>query len=185
VGNALEVVEAIEALKGGGPADLREHCLQVSAHMLVIGHRATDLDQGRRLAQDALANGTAWQKFRELVEAQGGDVSYVDQPEKLPRSALVEPVPAPASGWLEHVDARAIGEASVALGAGRASKSDSVDHAVGFEIHHKVGDRVEKGSTLFTIHASEARKLAEARQQVSAAHTIVDHRVAPLPLFYD
>lgn len=184
VGNALEVAEAIDALKGGGPADLREHCLHVSAHMLVIGHRAADLDQARRMAENALADGMALLKFRELVESQGGDATYVDQPDKLPHAALVEAVPAPTSGWLEHVDARVIGEASVALGAGRASKADAIDHAVGFEILHKVGDRVEQGSTLFIIHASDARRLEEARQQVSSAHRIVDHPVAALPLFY-
>jgi pyrimidine-nucleoside phosphorylase len=185
VGNALEVVEAIDALHGGGPADLREHCLHVSSHMLSIGHRAADLEQGRRMAQAAVADGSAFQKFRELVEAQGGDVTYVDRPEKLPRAALVERVLASASGWLDGVDARAIGEASVALGAGRASKADSVDHAVGFEIHHKVGDRVEQGAVLFTIHANDARKLDEARQQVLAAHSIVDRPSPPLPLFYN
>ena len=185
VGNALEVIEAIEALKGGGPADLREHCLHVSAHMLKIGRRAASLDDGRRMAEKTMEDGTAFRKFRELVEAQGGDATYVDRPDRLPRAALIEPVPSPASGWLERVDARTIGEASVALGAGRASKTDAVDHAVGFEIHHKVGDRVEPGALLFTIHANEERRLAEARQQVLAAHSIVDRHPDPLPLFYD
>ena len=106
-------------------------------------------------------------------------------PSKLPRAAIVEPVPSPASGWLERVDARTIGEASVALGAGRASKADAVDHAVGFEIHHKVGDRVEQGSPLFTVHASDEKHLVEARQQVLGAHVIADRPCDPLPLFYD
>ncbi len=185
VGNALEVAEAIDALHGGGPPDLREHCLHVSAHMLVIGRRAANLDEGRRMAERAVQDGTAFGKFRELVEAQGGDVTYVDQPERLPRAALVESVAAPASGWLERVDARAIGEASVALGAGRASKVDTVDHAVGFEIPHKVGDRVEAGAALFTIHANDEHKLADARRQVLAAHSIEDRRAAALPLFYN
>jgi pyrimidine-nucleoside phosphorylase len=185
VGNALEVAEAIDALHGGGPADLREHCLHVSAHMLCIGKHAQDLEEGRRLAEKAIADGTAFQKFRELVEAQGGDVSFVDEPGRLPRATEIESVPSPASGWLSQVDARGIGEASVALGAGRASKADAVDHGVGFEIHHKVGDRVEAGDRLFTIHANDARKLADARQHVLAAHSISDRTAAPLPLFYD
>jgi pyrimidine-nucleoside phosphorylase len=96
----------------------------------------------------------------------------------------VETVPVATAGWLERVDARAIGESSVALGAGRASKTDKVDHAVGLEIHHKVGDRVEDGAPLFTVHASDVRKLAEARQQVLAAHSIIDRPCPPLPLFY-
>lgn len=185
VGNALEVAEAIEALHGGGPADLREHCLQVSAHMLLIGKRATSLAEGRSMAERAVADGTAFQKFRELVEAQAGDVTFVDSPEKLPRASRVETVPAPASGWLARVDARAIGEASVSLGAGRASKLDAIDHAVGLEIHHKVGGQVQEGAPLFTIHANEERKLAEARQSVLAAHSIIDRAAPPLPLFYN
>jgi len=184
VGNALEVAEAIEALQGAGPADLREHCLHVCAHMLRIAQRADDLDRGRQMAEQTLADGSALRKFRELVQAQGGDASYVDRPEQLPRAALVETVLAPASGWLESIDARAIGEASVALGAGRASKADTVDHAVGFIIHHKVGDHVEQGAPLFTIHSNDARKLAEARQQVIRAHVIGHQPYPPLPHFY-
>ena len=185
VGNALEVSEAIDALHGGGPADLREHCLHVSAHMLVVGKRAGDLDGGRRMAESALANGSAFEKFRVLVAAQGGDVSYVDQPEKLPKAKLVQVVEAPRSGWLAEIDARAVGEASVALGAGRAQKSDAVDHAVGFVVHHKVGDRVEVGGPLFTVHADNAAKAAEARDAVLSAHVFSDAAVPALPLFYD
>ena len=184
VGNAVEVVEAIQALRGGGPADLREHCLQVSAHMLRIGHRAADLAEGRRLAENAIADGSAFEKFRVLVAAQGGDVSYVDQPQKFPRASFIEIVPAPRTGWVSRVDARGIGEASVALGAGRASKADSVDHAVGFLIHHKVGDHLEAGGPLFTIHANDDKKLAEARDRVLAAHSIGDEPASALPLFY-
>src|SRR5512143_1225644 len=184
VGNALEVKEAIDALKGGGPADFCEHCLHVSAHMLVVGKRAKDLDEGRRMAARAIADGSAFEKFRVLVQAQGGDISYVDNPEQLPRATLIDAVPAPRSGWLTRVDARVIGEASVALGAGRASKADMVDHAVGLEIHHKVGDRVENGEPLFTVHANDAKKLAEAQVRVLDAHVLGDQAVPPLPLFY-
>jgi pyrimidine-nucleoside phosphorylase len=185
VGNALEVKEAIEALKGGGPADFREHCLHVSAHMLVVGERAKDLTEGRKLAEKAIANGSAFEKFRVLVQAQGGDVSCVDHPDKLPKAKFVEVVKAPRSGYLARVDARSVGEASVTLGAGRAKKSDAVDHAVGFVIQHKVGDRVEKGEPLFTIHANDEQKQAEVREQVLAAHVFSGASVPPLPLFYD
>ena len=185
VGNALEVKEAIDALKGGGPADFREHCLHVSAHMLVVGKRARDLDEGRRMAEKAIADGTALEKFRLLVQAQGGDVSFVDHPDKLPKAKFVEVVKSLRSGYLAEVDARSIGEASVSLGAGRAKKSDAVDHAVGFVIHHKVGDKVEAGDSLYTIHANDERKQAEAREQVLAAHVFSDRPVPPLPLFYD
>jgi len=119
------------------------------------------------------------------VEAQGGDVSYVDDPDKLPKAELVEVVPAPRSGYLEQVQARIVGEASVALGAGRAKKGDPVDFAVGFVFHHKVGDRVEKGAPLFTVYASDKKKLEEAVQSVLAAHVFEAAPVPPLPLFYD
>jgi pyrimidine-nucleoside phosphorylase len=185
VGNAIEVAEALETLHGYGPEDLREHCLHVSAHMLRIGNRAGDLDEGRRLAETALADGSAFEKFRTLVEVQGGDVSYVDKPERLPRATLIEPVPSPRGGWLKQVDARAIGEAAVALGAGRAKKTDAIDHAVGLVIPRKVGERVEAGGHLFTIHSNDPQKLAEARRQVLAAHIIADEPTPPLPLFYN
>jgi len=185
VGNSLEVIEAIDALKGGGPADFREHCLHVSAHMLVLGKRAKDLAEGRVMAEKAIANGSAFEKFRVLVRAEGGDVSYVDDISKFPRAKFVEVVNAPRSGYISQVQARSVGETSVTLGAGRAKKSDTVDHAVGFIIHKKVGDQVQMGEPLFTIHANDESKLAEARDVVLAAHSFSDTVVPPLPLFYD
>jgi pyrimidine-nucleoside phosphorylase len=184
VGNSLEVIEAIETLKGGGPEDFREHCLHVSAHMLVLGKRAKDLAEGRVLAEKAIADGSAFEKFRALVQAQGGDVSYVDELSKFPRAKYIEVVNAPRNGNISQVQARSVGEASVTLGAGRTKKSDPIDYAVGFIIHHKVGDHVQKGDPLFTIHANDEAKLAEVREIVLAAHSFSDVQVAPLPLFY-
>ena len=185
VGNSLEVQEAIESLHGGGPADFREHCLHVSAHMLVLGKRARGLDEGRRMAERSLADGSAFEKFGVLVQAQGGDVSYVDQPDKFPRAHFIETVNAPRGGWLSEVHAGAVGEASVRLGAGRAKKDDPVDHAVGIVVHHKVGDRLNEGDPLFTIHANNAGVQAEVREAVASAHVIVGEAVPPLPLFYE
>ncbi len=185
VGNSLEVVEAIDALKDGGPADFREHCLHVSAHMLVLGKRAKSLEEGRAMAEKAMADGSAFEKFRVLVQAQGGDVSYVDDTSKFPRAKFVEVVTTPRNGSISQVHARSVGEAAVTLGAGRAKKSDAVDHAVGFVLHKKVGDKVEMGEPLFTIHANDEAKLAEAREAVLAAHSFSTTDVPPLPLFYD
>lgn len=185
VGNSLEVVEAIETLRDNGPADFLEHCLHVSAHMLVLGKRARDLAAGRALAEKSLADGSAFEKFRVLVEAQGGDISYVDDTSKFPRAEHIQVVKAPRSGYLAEVQARSVGEAAVVLGAGRARKADPVDHAVGFLIHHKVGERVEKGEPLFTIHANDAEKLKEVRATVLAAHVFSEQPVEPLPLFYE
>ncbi len=185
VGNALEVMEAIDTLRGGGPEDFREHCLHVAAHMLVLGKRASDLNEGRQLAEWAIIEDRAIEKFRTLVAAQGGDVAYVDDPDKLPRAKFIEVVESPESGYLRQVRARIVGEAAVALGAGRARKGDPVDHAVGFVIHHKVGDKIEKGQALFTVHANDEKLLIEARDAVLAAHNWTDAPVPALPLFYE
>jgi pyrimidine-nucleoside phosphorylase len=185
VGNALEVREAIDTLHGKGPADFREHCLAVSAHLLLLGKRARDLDAARKLAQFALDKGTAYIKFLSLVSAQGGDISFVDRPEKLPQAKHVEVVKSPKSGYLSQVHARLIGEAAVGLGAGRAQKGDPVDHAVGLVIRRKVSERVAKGEPLFTIHANDTKKSAEAREAVLEAFKWSAIPVEPLPLFYD
>jgi pyrimidine-nucleoside phosphorylase len=137
------------------------------------------------MAETAIANGTALEKFRVLVQAQGGDGSYVDDPGRFPRAKYVSVVEAPRSGVISQVHARSVGEASVILGAGRAKKSDVVDHAVGILIHKKVGGWAEKGEPLFTIHANDPVKLAEAQAMTLAAHAFSDDVVPPLPLFYE
>ena len=153
--------------------------------MLVLGRKAQDLKDGRQLAEKALLDGSALEKFRILVEAQGGDVSYINDPGNFPPAKYVQVIEAPRGGWMTQVHARKVGEAAVALGAGRAKKGDSVDHAVGFIIHTKVGDIIKKGQPLFTIHANDKDKLVEARELVLAAHVISDKRVSSLPLFYE
>ncbi len=184
VGNALEVREAIETLQGGGPQDFREHCLEIGAQMLTLGGLCTDPLEGRKLTGQAIADGRAWTRFRELVQAQGGDVRFVDQPERLPRAELVEQVPAPRSGYLKTVHARIVGETAVLLGGGRMKKGDPIDHAVGIEIQHKVGDPVQVGEALFTIHANQRERLEEAKTKLLEAHEWSDAPVEPLPLFY-
>ena len=137
------------------------------------------------MSEKAVKDGSAFEKLRSLVTAQGGDVAYVDDPDKLPGAELIEVVESPQNGYLDRVQARIVGEAAVALGAGRAKKSDPVDHAVGFVIHHKVGDKVEKGQPLFTVHANNEKLMAEARVEILAAHGWNDAPVPALPLFYE
>jgi pyrimidine-nucleoside phosphorylase len=185
VGNSLEVVEALHTLRGGGPADFREHCLHACAHMLVLGGRAATLQEARAQAEKAVANGSALEKFRQLVAAQGGDVSYLDQPEKFPPAQFIETVVSPRGGYLSQVHARLIGEASVDLGAGRAQKGDPVDHAVGFEILHKVGQNIRAGEPLFVVHANEPGKLKTAVAAALEAHSFSETPVQSLPLFYN
>ena len=184
VGNALEVQEAINTLHEGGPADFREHCLVVAAEMLMLGNKATDANAALTLALETLASGAAWHKFKDMVEAQGGDVRYVDEPERLPKARLIEPVPAPRSGYLANVNAAEVGKAVVDLGGGREEIGDPIDHSVGVIVHYKVGDLVQKDTPLFTIHANDEAKLVAARERVLTAHTFSDIPVHRLPLFY-
>lgn len=183
-GNALEVREAIETLHGGGPGDFREHCLTVASHMLTLGGVASDGAAARQRAVEALDGGDAWQRFRTLVGAQGGDVAVIDRPELLPAAPLVETTGSPSSGFIAGIHARQIGEAVVALGGGRAKKGDAIDHSVGIEVLCKVGDEVEEGEPIFTIHASSQSKLDEARARAFEAHSISPDAVEPLPLFH-
>lgn len=185
VGNSLETIEAIETLRGRGPADFVEHCLHVAAHVLVLGRRAKDLEAGRALAQKSIAEGTALEKLRLLVSAQGGDSSFVDDTSKFERAKFIEAVKAPRSGFVSQVNARTVGEASVALGAGRAKKGDPIDHAVGFLVFKKVGDPVRAGEALCEIHANDGEKLKDAREAILSAYRYSDESVPPLPLFYE
>lgn len=184
VGNALELKEAILALKGTSPEDFMEHCLVVASHMLVLGSKAKNLEEARRLAQDALDSGQAFEKFYALVEAQGGDTRYVDDLSLLPIAKYIEEVPAPKSGFLKVIHAREVGETAVGLGAGRASKKDEIDPAVGITILHKVGDPIQSGDPLFIVHANDKEKLETAKKRLLKAHQIIDTACEPLPLFY-
>lgn len=184
VGNALELREAIDTLHGEGPRDFREHVLTVAAEILRLSGRCEDADKAFTLALDALSSGAAWRKFRDMVQAQGGDVIAVDEPERLPAASLVEPIDAPRSGYLKSINAAEIGLSAVDLGGGREEKGQPIDHSVGVVVHHKVGDLVQKGTPLFTVHASGEGKLAEARDRVLAAHTFSDEPVEPRPRFH-
>ncbi len=184
VGNALEMKEAILTLRGEGPADFRAHCLEISGQMLVLGKRAETIEKARAMAQDALATGQGLEYLRRLVEAQGGDVSYVDHPNKLPQAPIESVITAPLNGYLHEVNARLVGEAAVLLGAGRSKKGEEIDLAVGISVLVKVGDYVEVGQPLFLVHARDETTLNLAAEQLSAASVIADQPKAPLPLFY-
>jgi len=185
VGNALEVREAIDTLHGGGPADFREHTVTVAAHMLLLGGAADDLATARSLATETLDNGAAWERFRVLVEAQGGSVASIEDPTLLPTANHIEMVPSPQSGHIAQIHARAVGEAVVHLGGGREKKGEQIDHSVGVEILRQVGDEVVAGDPLFVVHAATLGELATAKAEITAAHRWSDTPVSPLPLFYD
>ena len=184
VGNSLELIEAIETLHGHGPDDFFNHSLEVAMHMLVLGEKAKDLADARNMAEKVIKNGNAWEKFCELVEAQGGDASFIDDIDKLPVANFVDTVPAPGSGYVAGVNARVVGETAVLLGAGRAEKGAPVDHSVGIVVHKKVGDTVKEGDPLFTIHANQAELLEQSQHLVLDAYSFSNKPVKPLPLFY-
>jgi pyrimidine-nucleoside phosphorylase len=189
VGNALELKEALAMLnptasKGDVGGDFTEHCLTVAAHMLVLGMKAPTLEAARQLAEHALASGQAWQRFRQFVQAQGGDLTVVDDPSQLPTARQIEIVQAPRSGYLAQIHAQIVGETAVLLGAGRTRKGDPIDYAVGIIIHRKVGDFVEAGQPLFTIHANSEQRLEQARQALLEAHQWSEMPIDALPLFY-
>ena len=184
VGNVLEVKEALDVLHGGGPTDFRIHCIAACADMLVLGGRTPDLPSAREMVHKVIEDGSAFNKFIELVKAQGGDASYIEQPEKMAQARYVEITNSPHTGYLSQVHARLIGEASVDLGGGRIKKSDPIDHAVGLEVLHKVGEKIQIGEPLFVVHANDPQKLRQARETILAAHSFSENPVEPLPLFY-
>jgi pyrimidine-nucleoside phosphorylase len=184
IGNALEVKEAMATLQGNGPEDFWAHCLEVAAHMVRLAGKTADLDEARAMVTAVRDNGAGWAKFKQMVTAQGGDVAQIEQPDQLPQAELVEPIPAPRGGTIAAINAGAIGWAAVHLGAGRQAKGESIDHSVGFILAAKVGQSFAAGQSLGQIHANDAAKLAEARQQLLDAITWADTAVAPLPHFY-
>ena len=185
VGNSLEVKEAIDTLKGSGPASFEEHCLDVAEQMLILGEAAADGGEARKKAEEAIKDGSAWQKFLELVKAQGGDISFVEDPSKFPKAAIIEVVASPKTGYLSQIHARIVGETSVDLGAGRTKKDDQIDHAVGIEILKEVGDHIKKGEDLYILHAADQNSFEQARERLLQAHKWSDSPVDRLPLVYD
>jgi pyrimidine-nucleoside phosphorylase len=184
VGNALELKEAIATLHGHGPQDFYEHCLTVAGQLLLVAGTVEGISEARSEVEHLLNTRRAWDKFREWIEAQGGDVAAVDDPEQLPTARFVRDLPAPRTGYVAGINAREIGLTSMLLGGGRAKKGDTVDHAVGVVLHTKVGAHVEKGEPLLTTHANEEGKLAGAEQRLLAAYDWSDEPVEPPPLIH-
>jgi pyrimidine-nucleoside phosphorylase len=184
VGNALDIVEAVEVLRGERPGRLLDLTVEVAA-----AAQADLLDvpeeEGRGRAREALSSGAAAEAFRKMVEAQGGDPRVVDEPgDVLPEAPVVVPVTADLAGFLAVVDAEAIGRAAVSLGAGRARKGDPIDPAVGFVFRAKVGDRLEMDEPIGEVHARDGGRAAEVARELNRSLAVVDHPVDPPPLVY-
>lgn len=185
VGNALEVAEAVATLRGEGPADLEELCLTLGGWMLVLGGNAPSPEEGAAELRRRLGSGEAMVKFSAMVEAQGGDVAAVWDPTRLPRAAVQVAVPSPASGTVMGIDAAAIGLAAMRLGAGRVTKDDTIDPAVGVVLERSVGAPVEAGESLAVVHAQTTGAAARAAAEVAAAFTIGANVAAARPLILE
>lgn len=183
IGNALEVAEAIETLRGKGPEDLTSLCLTLASHMVVLGGKAGSIDEARALLERKLANGEALDKFRAFVAAQNGDPAVADDPARLPQAAFRLDVKADRAGFVRRIDAELLGLAAMSIGAGRATKEAAIDHAVGIVLAKKIGDRVEAGDTLAVLHASRSGDAeAGAIRQTLDAYAIGEEQAAPRPL---
>ncbi|MCA3013156.1 MAG: thymidine phosphorylase, partial [Myxococcaceae bacterium] len=182
VGNALEVREAVEMLRGQAPPDYTELTLALTAEMLVLGRRAQTLDEARTLLGEAVRNGAAERKLRELVAAQGGDPAAVEDLSRLPRARQVVPIISERRGVVTAIDSEAIGLAAMALGAGREKTSDVIDPAVGFVLERKVGDAVAPGEALVTAHVNDDRRLDEVIARVRRAYALGEAAPPPRPL---
>jgi thymidine phosphorylase len=184
VGNSVEVAESIEVLRGGGPADTRALTIALGAEMLVIGGVAADPQEGAARIARALDDGSALAKFRQVVEAQGGDPKVCDSPESvLPQVPGRREILASRGGTLASVDAQAVGTAVVVLGGGRRRTEDKVDPAVGVEVLARIGDRIERGQPLARIH--HRGDPAEAEARLSTAFVLDERPHAAPPLVHE
>lgn len=181
VGNALEVKEAIETLKGQGPADFLELCLTLGSQMLIAGGKAQSGEEAQEALRTVIADGSALKKLAEFVEAQGGDGNVVYHPEQLPQASVIRPVAAPVSGYLTRIVCDEVGICSLILGGGRETKESEIDLSVGLVLHKKVGDYVEAGQPLAVIHANDEGKAAEAERRYLNACTISPEAPQKIP----
>jgi thymidine phosphorylase len=185
IGNALEVRECIDVLRGGGPADLVELSVELAALMVWLGQGAASLDAARDAVRGSLADGSGLATFRAIVQRQGGDVGMIDDPSRLPQAPVRELLVAPRDGCVARYDAGMLGRAAVHLGAGRAKTADAVDPAVGFDLLAVPGDRVAAGAPLIAIHARNTADVDAVRPLLAGALTMADAPPAPRPIILD
>lgn len=179
VGNALEVEEAIQVLKGGGPEDLRQLCLELAGEMIWIGGRAESFQEGKNIARKVLEDGSALEKFREMVRRQGGDDRIIEEPDRMGSSRYSRDVFAERDGFIAEMAAQEIGRASQHLGAGRLRKEDEIDFTAGIRMHVRIGNFVKEGDVLATLYGADSRRLEEAETIIEAAVRFSSEPAAP------
>ena len=177
VGNTLEIIETIDALKGKISQDVLEVVQEVGAYMMKLSGRGNNITENKEKIKRIIENGTAYEKFRQLVQKQGGDLQCIYNPHKLGKAKYVVPIFAEIDGIVESIDAEVIGSVSVYIGAGRTKKEDKIDHNVGIVINKKIGDYVEVGETLAYIHANDEKKVNGAVENVRRAYKLTSKKV--------
>ncbi|MEK5408442.1 pyrimidine-nucleoside phosphorylase [Paenibacillus sp. FSL W8-0439] len=182
IGNSLEVKEAIDTLRGEGPKDLEELCMALGSQMVFLAGKADSLENAEEKLKEVIRNGKALEKFKEFIANQGGDASVVDHPERLPQAQYLIEVPAKQDGVVAEIMADEIGTAAMLLGAGRATKESEIDLAVGLMLNKKVGDAVQKGDSLVTIHANR-EDVDQVLEKIYANIRIADHAEAPVLIY--
>ena len=184
IGNALEVVEVVEVLRGEGPEDLRQLCLELAGWMLHLGGVSATVEDGKRQSEKLISSGKALDRFRQMVELQGGDPRAIDDPGKLPQAQHTMTISSPRGGYLASLKCEQIGTACVVLGGGRERKEDSVDPAVGIVLHKKIGDAVSTGEPLATIYYNSEARAHRVGELLQESYQIADSRVEKRPLIH-
>lgn len=184
IGNALEIKEAIATLKGKGPEDLTELCLTLGSQMVVLANKAKDFDAARKMLEENIQNGKAFEQFKTFLSSQGGDSRVADQPDLLPDAKYKIELLAETTGKIGSIDANEIGVAALMLGAGRVTKDSVIDLAVGLVLNKKVGDDVAVGESLVTIHTND-EAIHEVKNKLSESIIITNQPVAKQTLIYD
>ncbi|MBO0482190.1 pyrimidine-nucleoside phosphorylase [Candidatus Enterococcus courvalinii] len=179
IGNSLEVVEAIETLQGHGPEDLIEMCYVLGSQMVVLAKKADSVEEARMMLQEALTSGKALEKFKEMIQNQGGDIRVVEKPELLLTARHQVELPAKSAGLVSKIVANELGIAAMMLGAGRKTKEDAIDHAVGLKLHKKIGDSVQEGESLLTIY-SNTEELSQVIELLYQNIEISDSATKPI-----
>jgi len=182
IGNSLEIKEAIEVLKNRGPEDLRDLCLVLGAHMLKLGGATRNYEEGKKRLEKILKEGTAFDKFKEMVTAQGGNPEIINNPELLPLAKHCTKIKADLSGYIQKIDSRLIGESAMLLGAGREKKESEIDLSVGIILKKKVGNKVNNNEDLAEVYYNESEKLKEVKGKLLSSFVIGKKKPQKLPL---
>ena len=185
IGNSLEVIEAIELLKGNGPKDLLELTLTIGSNMLLCAKMAESEEEARKMLMENIKNGKGLEKLKDFVKAQGGDISPIDDYSKFPQAKSVDKVTSPVDGYITKIHAEAFGLIAMELGAGRATKESEIDLAVGIVLNKKRGEKVNKGDVLAYIHSNNEEKIEKARKSILENIVIEDSYDLNIPLIYD